>query len=151
MKWLKRLFTADTPSLPFWGGLGAAAKNLQLAVTLWPSFPHFELFAKRKDIAGIRMNTAMVDLDHLDAEFEIANRIPDSVPLWFDIKGRQLRVTEVIESPTHLEIKINHPIEVATPCPVLFKAGSDHCLLRKVRNKDHLIFDGGPQWRVKVG
>lgn len=151
MKWLKRLFTADNPSLPFWGGLGAAVKSLELAVTLWPSFPHFEKFAKRKDIAGIRMNTAMVDLDSLDAEFAIATKIPNSVPLWFDIKGRQLRVTEVLESPDRLEIKINHPIEVATPCPVLFKAGSDHCLLKRVVNKNHLIFEGGPEWRVKVG
>lgn len=126
-------------------------KSLELAVTLWPSFPHFEKFAKRNDIAGIRMNTAMVDLDHLDAEFEIANKIPDSVPLWFDIKGRQLRVTESLEFKDHLEIKINHPIEVTTPTPVLFKAGSDHCLLKEVRNKNHLIFEGGPDYRVKVG
>jgi len=128
-----------------------AVKSLELAVTLWPSFPHFEKIASRKDIAGIRMNTAMVDLNHLDAEFAIANKVPDSVPLWFDIKGRQLRVTEVMETVTHLEVKINHPIEVATPTPVLFKAGSDHCLLGRVINKNHLIFDGGPNYRVKVG
>lgn len=144
-----RLFTTEGP--PPLNRQKPVVKSLELAVTLWPSFPHFEKFATRKDIAGIRMNTAMVDLDHLDAEFAIATKIPDSVPLWFDIKGRQLRVTEVLESPDRLEIKINHPIEVATPCPVLFKAGSDHCLLKRVVNKNHLIFDGGPHWRVKVG
>jgi hypothetical protein len=147
MKWLNSFFTKRDEAKQRYD----AAKELQLAVTLWPSFPHFEKIATRKDIAGIRMNTAMVDLNNLDAEFEIANKIPNSVPLWFDIKGRQLRVTESLEFADHLEIKINHPIEVVTPTPVLFKAGSDHCLLKTVKDKNHLIFEGGPEYRVKVG
>jgi|SRR5581483_4041204 len=142
MHWLQQLFTKPK-------------RKLELAVTLWPSFPHFEKFATSKDIAGIRMNTAMVDLDSLDAEFGIATKIPNSVPLWFDVKGRQLRVTEVFEFPDHLELKINHPIEIPAmryrAIPVLFKAGSDHCLLSEIKDNNHLIFHGGPEWRVKVG
>ena len=48
MTWLKKI-------------LGTKKRDVELAVTLWPSFPHFEKFAVHKDIAGIRMNTAMVD------------------------------------------------------------------------------------------
>jgi pyruvate kinase len=104
-----------------------------------------------KNIAGIRMNTAMVDIDSLDNEFQLATKIPNSVPLWFDIKGRQLRVTDVFEYPDHLELEINHPIMVDIPTPVLFKAGSDHCLLKQLKGNRRLIFEGGPNFRVRVG
>ena len=148
-EWLKKIVGSHNVFV-------AKDKNIELAVTLWPSFLHFEKFAVHKDVSGIRMNTAMVDLASLDAEFGIANKIPNSVPLWFDVKGRQLRVTDVFESQDHLELEINHPIDVETPTPVLFKAGSDHCLLKELGDKNtigcrRLVFEGGPAYRVKVG
>jgi pyruvate kinase len=72
-------------------------------------------------------------------------------PLYFDIKGRQLRVTENHPNKEYLDITINHPIEVKTPTVVLFKAGSDPALLKEVRGGNRLIFDGGPKWKVKEG
>jgi pyruvate kinase len=47
---------------------------------------------------------------------------------------------------------INHAIKVNLPTEVLFKAGEDWAILKEVKeNGRRLIFDGGPQWSVKVG
>jgi len=123
--------------------------NLQ--VTLWPTFDHFKKFATDNRLGGgIRLNSAMMHASELDDDF--ARKISGStVPLWFDIKGRQLRVREVIVKPDHLELIINHEVKVKTPCTVLFKAGEDQCRLKEVRNGKHLIFDGGPHYMVHQG
>lgn len=125
--------------------------DLELMVTLWPSFPHFRRFARDYRLSGIRLNTAMVKAYELDKEFEIANSVPDPVPLYFDIKGRQLRVTEVVPNKRNLELTLNHPIEAKTPAMVLFKAGADYALLNKIVDGKRLIFDGGPRYMVHEG
>ncbi len=73
-------------------------------------------------------------------------------PLYYDIKGRQLRVTEVYPNDEYLDIRINHPIQVDTPTMVLFKAGADHALMREVCDGGYrLKFFGGPEYMVKEG
>jgi pyruvate kinase len=127
-------------------------KDLELMVTLCPSFPHYQRFATDRRIAGIRLNSAMVFGDEVDKEINAANAVSDAQPLYFDIKGRQLRILEVHHHPKRLEFTLNHPIQVETPIPVLFKAGSDVALLTDVTEHGHrLIFDGGPKWKVKAG
>jgi hypothetical protein len=81
----------------------------KLYCTLWPSFEHFPQFADDTRLAGIRLN----------------QENPPQVPLFYDIKGMQLRVTEVHENPDYLDVSLNHPISVKTPTMVLFKAGAD--------------------------
>ena len=125
--------------------------NLDFFVTLWPTFPHFERFAKDERLSGIRLNTAMVKNYELDNEFETANNVGGHNPLYFDIKARQLRVKEVYPNENRLELKLNRPIEVKTPTMVLFKAGEDCALLEEVREKDKLIFKGGPNYMVYEG
>ncbi|MBN1413171.1 MAG: hypothetical protein JW969_20190 [Spirochaetales bacterium] len=122
-----------------------------LYVTLWPTLPHFSRFAKDYRLTGIRLNSAMIQVEELDDEFAVANAIADPVPLYFDIKGRQLRVTEVIPCKDHLELTLNHPISVQTPVMVLFKGGEDCALLEKVVDGTHLIFEGGPEYNVYEG
>jgi pyruvate kinase len=129
-------------------------RKMDMLVTLWPSMPHFHRFTQDKRLAGIRLNSAMTHLYDLDAEIATAMKVQaqtGTVPLWFDLKGRQLRVTDATIHPDHLEIVINHPIEVQTPVPVLFKAGEDVGLLTEVKDKTRLIFDGGPQYNVQAG
>jgi len=125
--------------------------NLELLVTLWPSFPHFKRFATDPRLSGIRLNSAMVKTDTIADELELANKIQDPLPLYFDIKGKQLRVTKSMPYPDHLELTLNHPIEVKTPTTVLFKAGEDYARLDKVVNGNHLIFYGGPEYNVYEG
>jgi hypothetical protein len=126
-------------------------KDLELLVTLWPTFPHFERFATDHRISGVRLNSAMIKVDELDNELEVAKSIPDAAPLYFDIKGRQLRVKEVIPNNDHLELVLNHPISVKTPTMVLFKAGADYALLDHVEDEKKLVFDGGPEFNVYPG
>jgi len=93
----------------------------------------------------------MIQVQELDEELDIANNIKDPIPLFFDIKGKQLRITEVMSYHDHLELTLNHPITVQTPVPVLFKGGEDHALCLRVSDKKHLIFDGGPAYNVYEG
>jgi len=101
----------------------------------------------------------MVFGDEVDKEIEAVRdvsavgmyHLPEIRPLYFDIKGRQLRVTENYPNKECLDIRINHPIEVKTPTVVLFKAGSDPALLKEIRDGNRLVFEGGPKWKVKEG
>ena len=121
-------------------------------VTLWPAFPHFERFSRDNRIQGIRLNSAMMAASEIDKDFE--RKIKSAtVPLWFDIKGMQLRIREIVcgDDCDHLEFKLNRPIEVDTPCTVYFKAGEDEAELLEIRNGNHLIFKRGPKYKVKPG
>ncbi|MBT5023570.1 hypothetical protein HOK51_05545 [Candidatus Woesearchaeota archaeon] len=126
-------------------------KDLELSVTLWPTFPHFEQFALDKRLSAIRLNSAMVGGDRLDNELTLAKKLQGAVPMYFDLKGRQLRIREVNADKSNLELTLNHPIEVKTPVEVLFKAGEDYAVLDRVVDGKHLIFDGGPEFMVYEG
>ena len=124
----------------------------ELSVTLWPSFPHFNRFANDKRITGIRLNSAMMSNPELEKELDLIKTKPTSNPLFFDVKGRQLRVVEVVPNEYHLELILNHPVEVKTPCVVLFKAGADHAILDRIESNGYkLIFKGGPRYKVAAG
>jgi hypothetical protein len=126
-------------------------RNLEFFVTLWPTFPHFKRFVNDRRLSGIRLNSAMIKVSDLDKELEITKDAVGHVPLYFDIKGRQLRVTEVVTNKKNLELTLNHPIQVETPTMVLFKAGADYALLNQIIDKRHLIFEGGPKYMVNPG
>lgn len=128
---------------------GSQPKPLNFLVTLWPSFPHFRRFASDPRIQGIRLNSAMVELDEIEKELALCGGI--TKPLYFDIKGKQLRVVESHVFDDHLELEINHPISVKTPTLVLFKAGEDGALLRDVVDGTRLVFEGGPKYLVHRG
>lgn len=127
-------------------------KPFELMVTLWPSMPHFSRFANDSRLSGIRLNSAMMSNPELDSELETIRNSKITQPLFFDIKGRQLRITQVNFNPDYLDIHLNHAISVNTPTPVLFKAGEDHALLERVEEDGkRLIFRGGPEFLVKAG
>jgi len=129
-------------------------KDLKLMVTLWPSFSHFKSFLNDDRLAGIRLNSAMMALPELAKELAIVEEFQrdDTVPLFYDIKGRQLRIEEVIPLKAHLEIRLNRPVKVKTPTPVLFKAGADAALLESIEDDGYrLVFRGGPKYMVRAG
>lgn len=124
----------------------------ELMVTLWPSFPHFRLFANDRNLSGIRLNSAMMSSSELDAELDIIKKVQPCLPLWFDIKGRQPRVVQVHENPHCLDITLNHPVQVDPPTTVLFKAGADSAMLKRTEEDgQRLIFLGGPRYKVRPG
>lgn len=125
-------------------------KRLELLATLWPDMPHYEHFAKSDKVDAIRLNTAMADPKTIKSDLTRAIDASHGTKLYLDVKGRQLRITDVDARTDHLECTINHPIEVATPTPVLFKAGADGALLERVEG-NRLIFAGGPKYRLRPG
>lgn len=126
------------------GALVSQKTPLELLVTLWPSFPHFARFTHDKRITGVRLNSAMITNPELDDALRSIAALDTMDHLWFDFKGRQLRVAEVHPNEYHLDITLNHPIKVETPTVVLFKAGADSAVL------DH-IEDGGKRLVFKEG
>jgi pyruvate kinase len=142
--------------MPLVADIRPRGKKVDFLVTLWPSFSHFNRFASDSRLSGIRLNSAMVDTSELDHELALIAELPRGhVPLYFDIKGRQLRVREAINAGDHLELILNHPIQVNTPCTVLLKAGSDNALLVELKDGGtRLVFgpgDGSPHYKVKPG
>ena len=123
----------------------------ELLVTMCPTFKHFNRFAHDTRVNGIRFNTAMITLEELEKEIEALHEAHATVPVYYDVKGRQLRITEVATKDHNLELKLNHPIEVKTPCEVLFKAGADVALLDHITEDQRLVFEGGPRYRLVPG
>lgn len=124
----------------------------KLFCTLLASFPHFNQFAHEDRLAGIRLNSATVKKFELNDELRLMEQANTEVPLWFDIKGRQPRVAGVMAQDGNMVLTLNHPIEVATPLPVLFKAGGDNAELVRVECQGHkLVFNGGPYYEVNAG
>jgi len=122
----------------------------EIMATLWPEMPHYKYFAADPRISGIRLNTAKAEVETIDALTKQALDESYGTPVYFDVKGRQLRVASVEPYEDHLELDLNHPIEVNTPCVVLFKGGTDPALLIKAEGK-RLIFEGGPKYMVTPG
>lgn len=126
--------------------------DLELMVTLWPSFPHFPRFSSDGRLSGIRLNSAMMTNPELETELEVAAKSGASVPLWFDVKGRQPRVVEVHPNTERLDLTLNHRISVETPVEVLFKAAADWAVLDHLEDDGRrLVFDGGPKYLVRPG
>ena len=46
-------------------------KDLDLLVTLWPTFSHYKDFAKDYRLTGIRLNSAMMSAFELDNDLQI--------------------------------------------------------------------------------
>lgn len=128
---------------------------VDLLVTLWPEHAHFFAVAADPRVLGIRLNSAMISPKQLvsDLASPMLQSVPPEKQLFFDVKGRQLRVDEVFPSSTHLELRLNHPISVLCPVEVFFKAGADRAILRSIEEGGRrLIFDpGGPRYNVKAG
>jgi pyruvate kinase len=128
--------------------------SFDLLATLQPNFAHFPKFANDSQLAGVRLNNPHWTPDELRAELDLASNA--TVPLYFDVKGWQLRVIKVHPNDQYLDIELNHPIRVPTPTTVIFKAGGDSArLLRIEEDGRRLIFDlgsaTGPRYRVKEG
>ena len=122
--------------------------NPELHVTLWPSFSHFKRTALDQRVDGIRLNGPInFSLDRIETDVTNATSLRGA-ELYFDVKGKQLRVLEVHPYKNHLELKVTHRISVEElPATVLFKDGRDYATLSKV-DGDMLIFEGGPRYEV---
>ncbi len=126
----------------------------ELMVTMCPSFSHFNRFANDQRVNGVRFNSAMITLPELDKELALLKNRPPKAPVYYDVKGRQMRILNVETVDGNLVLTINHPIHVVTPTVVLFKAGADVGMLDRIIEVDgvqKLVFDGGPTYKLVAG
>ncbi|MBI4098840.1 MAG: hypothetical protein HY437_02310 [Candidatus Magasanikbacteria bacterium] len=135
-------------------------KPLELLATLWPGFAHFPKFAHDLRLAGVRINPPTIGVDELERELGRLDSTSASLPLWYDVKGRQLRIAEARTVGDHIECVLNHPIQLDLEDEaariVSFKAGADFGMLHRIEDGgQRLVFrDGrkfGPQFRVNYG
>lgn len=126
--------------------------EFRVMITLAPSLPHFARFAQDARLSGIRLNPPMLNDHDFDEELKAVESLEDTVPLYFDVKGRQLRVEEAHDVGDHLELTLNHAIGAKTPTVVLFKAADDRAVLERItENGKRLILSNGPQYLVRKG
>ena len=120
----------------------------ELHITLWSSFPHFRKTIEDSRVDGIRLNGPITfSLERIAEDVNNATKF-NGARLYFDVKARQLRVVQSMPYQNHLELKVNHQVEIRDlPKTVLFKDGTDHATLIGV-NGDILIFEGGPKLEV---
>lgn len=130
------------------------SKSPELMVTMCPSFGHFNQFANDFRVSGIRFNSAMITLPELDNELGLLKKSPPKAPVYYDVKGRQMRILKVETVDNNLVLTINHPIALKTPSVVLFKAGADVAMLDHIEETEEgqkLVFDGGPKYKLVAG
>jgi hypothetical protein len=149
---LNKLFSFLTNRKPVATKMPSRPVNFH--VTLWPAFGHFPRFARDPRLQGIRLNSAMMKASEIDDNF-VRRAGNAKVPMWFDIKGMQLRIREVILKDDHYEFILNRPIQTKLPCPVWFKAGEDAGLCTEIKNGTHFVLapgaQHGPQHEITVG
>ncbi|MCL4822364.1 MAG: hypothetical protein KJ067_24820 [Vicinamibacteria bacterium] len=92
-------------------------------------------------VAGLRLNTVMPLAAPVP---EVLARLSGfGLPLWVDLKGRQLRLASAAVPP-FTEVRVSHRIRVPVPCDVFFRDGREHARLIAV-DGDRLILDDGPR------
>ncbi len=92
-------------------------------------------------VAGLRLNTVMPLAAPVT---EVLARLSGfGLPLWVDLKGRQLRLASAAVPP-FTEVRVSHRIRVPVPCDVFFRDGREHARLVAV-DGDRLILDDGPR------
>ena len=98
-------------------------------------------------VQGLRLNTVMPLREEPAAVLERLGGL--GLPLWVDLKGRQLRVAEA-GIPPYTEVRLTHPIHVETPVDAWFSDGNERARIVAV-DGDRLILADGPHRLVGPG
>ncbi len=137
-----------------------AMGDVELLATLWVEFEHFSDFVGDSRLNGIRVNPATIMPDELKTALSHVDVPASATPLWYDVKGRQLRVEDVLDKDGRFEILLNHPITLdiadERARTVLFKAGGDRGVIERIEEGgQRLVFyserELQPQWNVHPG
>lgn len=116
-------------------------------VTVPPYASFIEEVAAHPLVVGLRLNTVM-PIRHSHAQV-LARLESFGVPLWVDLKGRQLRVVGAA-IPPFTEVRLSHPIEVDCPTDAYFADGREPARVAAV-DGDRLILEDGPRRLVGPG
>jgi pyruvate kinase len=121
--------------------------KIQVIVTAPPYADYLDEVAAHPLVCGFRLNTVM---PVKGGPKEALNRLEKfGIPVWVDLKGRQLRVVGSA-TPPFTEVKISHPIRVNTPVDAFFSDGTEHAKVVAVEG-DKIILENGPRRVVGPG
>ena len=98
-------------------------------------------------VSGLRLNTVM-PLAEPPRE-ALARLAAFGVPLWVDLKGRQLRVVEAAVPP-FTAVRVSRRVTLRTPADAFFGDGREHARVLAV-DGDRLILEDGPRRVVGPG
>lgn len=116
-------------------------------VTVPPYATFVEEVARHPLVRGLRLNTVM---PLKGTPHETLKRLSGlGVPLWVDLKGRQLRVVGAA-IPPFTEVRVSHPVSVETPADCFFDDGREYARVMAV-DGDRLILEDTPRRFVGPG
>lgn len=113
--------------------------KIRVIVTAPPYADFLGEVARHPLVSGFRLNTVMPVKGELARVLERLSS--HGVPLWVDLKARQLRVVGAA-IPPYTEVRVSHAIRVDTPVDAYFSDGRERARLLEVDN-DRLILDAG--------
>jgi len=120
---------------------------IDVIVTAPPYAGYLDDVVRHPLVSGFRLNTVM---PVKDGPAEALERLAAfGLPLWVDLKGRQLRVVGGA-LPPYTEVRISHRIRVKTPADVFFSNGTEHGRIAAV-DGDRLILEDGPRRVIGPG
>jgi pyruvate kinase len=130
-----------------------AGAALAAIVTVPPYAPFVGEVAKHPLVRGLRLNTVMPlkgPPGGIDEKLAVLERLGGfDVPLWVDLKGRQLRVVGAA-IPPFTEVRLSHRIRLPTPADAFFGDGREHARVIAAEG-DRLILEDGPRRLVGPG
>ena len=120
---------------------------MRAEVTVPPHVEDLGEIASHPIVDGLRLNTVMPALD--GREVALDRLEATGLPVWVDLKARQLRVAEAAVPPW-TALRLSHSIRVETPCDVYLSAGLEHARLVAV-DGDRIVLEGGPRRLIGPG
>jgi len=137
--------------------------KISAIVTVPPYADFLADVASHPIVSGFRLNTVMPlreshrdVLERLCRIFSARGGVPaaedgglSNVPVWVDLKGRQLRVVGAA-IPPYTEVKLSHRIKVETPVDAFFSDGNERVKVAAV-DGDRLILADGPRRLIGPG
>lgn len=113
--------------------------RLRAIVTAPPYADYLEEVAAHPLVCGLRLNTVM---PLREGPAEALERLGGlGVPLWVDLKGRQLRVVGGAVPP-FTRVTLSHAVQVPLPTDVYFRDGKERARLVAVDGCDLILADG---------
>lgn len=121
--------------------------KVSAVVTVPPYASFLEEVARHPLVTGFRLNTVM---PIKGTPHDTLRRLSGyGVPLWVDLKGRQLRVVGAA-IPPFTEVRVSHPLSVETPADCFFDDGREYARVLAV-DGDRLILEDTPRRFVGPG
>jgi pyruvate kinase len=116
-------------------------------VTVPPYATFLDEVARHPRVGGLRLNTVM-PVQHAHAQV-LGHLAGLGVPLWVDLKGRQLRVVGAAVPP-FTDVRLSHPIEVSTPAEAWFSDGRERAVI-VAADGDRIVLEDGPRRLIGPG